>query len=65
MDFYSNKRRIKKIRYFLAFALLILFFINCYNAYCNNEMINIQLISNFIVLLALFFSFYNRKNIDK
>lgn len=65
MDFYSSNKRTKIIRYILAFALLISWFIYCYTSYYDIELKYIQHISQLILIIALIFSIFNPNNKDK
>ncbi len=64
MDFYSNKKKTKIIRYILVVALLISVFINSYTSYFNIKLKYFQGISSILLLIALLFTMFNSKNED-
>jgi hypothetical protein len=65
MDFYSNKKRTKIIRYILIVALLISVFINSYTSYFDIKLKYSQSsISSILLLISLLFTMFNPKNED-
>ena len=62
MDFYSNKKRTKNIRYILVVALLISVFVNSYTTYFDIEIKYFRLISSVVLMIALIFSIRRPKN---
>jgi hypothetical protein len=62
MDFYSNKKRTKIIRYILVVALLFSVFINFYTSYFDIEIKYFRLISSVVLIIALIFSIRRPKN---
>ena len=62
MDFYSNKKRTKNIRYILVVALLISVFVNSYTTYFDIEIKYFRLISSVVLIIALIFSIRRPKN---